>query len=77
MLKTVEGIYKKGKIELLENPQEIEESTKVIVTFLKPATAVSLKDRGIDEDQALSLKSRLSRFAEDWDRPDMDGYDEL
>jgi hypothetical protein len=33
MLQSVEGIYKKGRIELLETPDNIEESP-VIITFL-------------------------------------------
>ncbi len=38
MLKTIEGIYKNGTIELAETPPDISES-RVIVTFLesKPA----------------------------------------
>lgn len=35
MLQSVEGIYKQGKIELLETPDNIEES-RVIITFLCP-----------------------------------------
>jgi hypothetical protein len=34
MLRTIEGIYKNGKIELAETPQGITES-KVFVTFLE------------------------------------------
>jgi hypothetical protein len=34
MLQSVEGIYKQGKIELLEAPIDVEES-RVIITFLK------------------------------------------
>ncbi len=34
MLKAVEGVYKRGKIELSEVPSDIVES-KVIVTFLE------------------------------------------
>lgn len=34
MLQSVEGIYKQGKIELLETPSNIEESS-VIITFLE------------------------------------------
>lgn len=39
MLRTIEGIYKNGKIELAETPQDITES-RVFVTFLetKPMT---------------------------------------
>ncbi len=39
--------------------------------------SVDLRERGIDEVQAADLRSRLSAFAEDWLRPEMDIYDEL
>lgn len=39
MLKTVEGIYKNGKVELSETPQGIIES-RVFVTFLETKPAV-------------------------------------
>ena len=35
MLKTIQGIYRNGKIELAEIPQDITES-QVFVTFFKP-----------------------------------------
>jgi hypothetical protein len=35
MLKSIEGIYQDGKIELSELPQNISSDTKVIVTFLE------------------------------------------
>jgi glucan biosynthesis protein len=37
MLKSVEGVYKHGKIELVELPLDVSES-RVIVTFLEPET---------------------------------------
>jgi hypothetical protein len=36
MLKTVEGIYRNGQIELSESPQGISDSAQVLVTFLDP-----------------------------------------
>ena len=52
MLKTIEGIYKDGKIELAETPQNITES-RVFVTFLetKPTTWSStiLEYQGVEE----------------------------
>ena len=36
----------------------------------------ALHDRGIDEVQAASLRSRLKTFAEDWERPEAAIYDE-
>lgn len=36
MLKTVEGIYRNGQIELSELPQGVSDSAQVLVTFLDP-----------------------------------------
>src|SRR5690349_14579908 len=76
MMKSVEGIYRDGKVELLEALSEAEGS-RVIVTFVQPAGTVNLRERGIDEPQAADLRRRLAAFAEDWDRPEMAVYDEL
>ncbi len=50
MLRTIEGIYKNGKIELTETPIDITES-RVFVTFLetKPTTwsEIIMQHRGI------------------------------
>jgi hypothetical protein len=73
MLKSVEGIYRNGQIELLESPPADLEG-KVIVTFLNGAS-VDLAKRCIDERQAADLRQRLKPFGEDWDRPEMDVYD--
>jgi len=73
VLKSFEGIYRQGKVELLESPPAGAEG-KVIVTFLG-AGSVDLAERGIDEHQAADLRHRLKAFAEDWERPEMDIYD--
>lgn len=36
MLKTVEGIYRDGQIELTELPQNVSDRTQVLITFLDP-----------------------------------------
>ncbi|MBD2740906.1 hypothetical protein [Coleofasciculus sp. FACHB-1120] len=36
MLKTVEGIYQNGQIELAELPQDVSDRTQVLITFLDP-----------------------------------------
>jgi hypothetical protein len=74
MLKSVEGVYRAGKIELCELPSEAQDETRVIVTFLD-AGAVDLQARGIDREQAADLRARLNTFAEDWDSPEMAAYD--
>ena len=76
MLQSVEGIYRNGKIELLETPTDIEEA-QVIVTFMPKSGLVNLQSRGIDREQAADLRVRLRRFAPDWERPEMDAYDAL
>ena len=76
MLKSVEGTYQNGRIELAETPEDMGE-TRVIVTFLPTARTRQLSDYGIDEAQAADLHARLRTFEEDWNRPDMDGYDVL
>lgn len=74
MLTTVEGIFRDGKIELTEIPQNVSEDTPVIVTFLT-GNYVDLQSRGVNRRQALELRERLAGFAEDWDSPEMDIYD--
>ena len=76
MVKSVEGVYRNGKVDLAESISEAEGS-RVIVTWMPVAHSVHLKDKGIDELQAADLRHRLAAFAEDWDRPEMDIYDEL
>lgn len=73
MLKSVEGVYRDGKIELTERPREVRDETRVIVTFLE--TSIDLRARGLDEAQAAELRAQLGTFAEEWDSPDMDLYD--
>ena len=36
MLKTIEGVYQNGQIELTELPQNMSDRTQVLVTFLEP-----------------------------------------
>jgi glutamate formiminotransferase len=73
--KSFEGVYRNGKIELLETPTDVDEA-RVIVTFVSEG-AINLRERGIDEIAAANLRSRLDTFAEDWDRPEMGAYDAL
>ena len=75
MLKSVEGVYRDGKIELLELPPPNAQG-KVIVTFLDSG-AIDLTSRGIDESQAADLRHRMHTFADDWNRPEMDAYDAI
>ena len=73
MLKSVAGIYRNGKVELVELPENVGDETQVIVTFLNE-NEVDLRAAGIDEEHAAELRGRLSAFT-DWNNPDMDLYD--
>lgn len=73
MLPGFEGIYRNGKIELIEMPTNINGEIRVIVIFLEPHY-IDLQARGIDKEQAADLRARLATFAEDWDSPEMDIY---
>ena len=75
MLKTIEGVYRDGKVELMEVPKDVRDETRVLVTFLEPQ-AIDLRARGIDEAHAAELRARLATFTEDWDSPEMAVYDD-
>jgi hypothetical protein len=74
MLTSIRGVYRDGKIELIEQPSNVRGETYVIVTFLEPGW-IDLRGRGIDEAYAAELRGRLATFAEDWDSPEMSIYD--
>ena len=76
MVKSVEGVYRNGRVELMEPIAEAEGS-RVIVTWFQLAGSVDLRERGINETPAADLRRRLATFAVDWDRPEMNAYDEL
>lgn len=70
---TVEGIYKNGKIELLESVS-VEPQSKVLVTFLEDSD-VSLETLGINESEAAELKDKFAAF-DDWNDPTLDLYND-
>ena len=74
MLTSVQGVYRKGKIELEQKPENVSDETRVIVTFLDSG-AVDLRKRGINKSQAKALRAQLETFAEDWESPEMREYD--
>ena len=74
MLKSVEGVYRNGKVELTEFPGDVCDETRVIVTFLE-TSHIDLRTRGIDEAHAAEIQAQLGTFAEEWDSPDMALYD--
>lgn len=74
MVTALHGVYRRGRIELLKTPANVREETSVLVTFLSAAGA-DLRDQGIDEAEAADLRARLATFADDWENPKMDVYD--
>jgi len=75
MLKTLEGIYRNGKIEFVEQPGNIANETRVLVTILQ-RPIVDLTTHSIDQSQAADLRGRFSTFAVDWEQPEMDVYND-
>jgi hypothetical protein len=74
MITSVQGIYRRGKIQLTQTPENISDETPVIVTFLASGN-VDLRQRGIRKTQAKTLRAQLTVFADDWDGPEMSIYD--
>jgi hypothetical protein len=74
MLVSVEGVYRNGRIELTESPNNVPEGTCVIVTFIR-SNDIDLASQGIDREQAKTLRANLATFSEDWNSPEMSVYD--
>jgi hypothetical protein len=49
MLRTVEGVYQNGQIELTELPQDVSDRAQVLVTFLDPGKIDPAKLRQLIE----------------------------
>jgi hypothetical protein len=75
MLTSVEGVYRDGKVELLQVPADIQQA-RVIVTFLPTEGPIDLHARGIGEEEAAELRWRFGAGAADWDDPAMDIYND-
>lgn len=74
MLTSVQGVYRKGRIQLTQKPKNISDETVVIVTFLD-SKPIDLRKRGISKAKARKLRAQLATFAEDWESPEMSAYD--
>ena len=72
---SVEGIYRNGKVELTEHPDNLSEGTSVIVTFVE-SKEIDLASQGINALQAKALRDSLATFADDWNSPEMSIYDD-
>ena len=74
MSKSVHGVLKQGRIELLE-PLDEPDGTQVVVTFTGESRSGNFPESGLTRERASDLRARLRTFWEDWDRPEMDVYD--
>ena len=75
MYKSVEGVLRNGRVEFDEPVSKIKDGTRLIVTFLEPAY-LDLEERGISREQAARRRAQLSSFAEEWESPEMNAYDD-
>jgi hypothetical protein len=75
LLRSVEGVYRDGKIELSDLPKGMPDGTRVIVTFIE-TDRIGLRERGMNEARAAEVRAQLQTFTEDWDSPDMAIYDD-
>ena len=59
-------------------PEEKDDFLKALLRQKDaPDGKVDLATRGIDLTQAADLRSRLKTFAEDWERPEDEVYDQV
>ncbi len=70
---TVEGVYKDGKVVLLEEVSAPKQS-KVLITFLEN-TDIQLSTLGIEQGEAAELRDKFASF-EDWNDPSLDIYND-
>jgi hypothetical protein len=74
MILSVEGIFRNGKVELLEKPENVQEA-RVIVTFLPLAMGPEGGPTFTPEEIA-ELRGKLAAWEEDWNAPGMEAYDD-
>jgi hypothetical protein len=64
MLTSVEGVYRGGRVELIENPSDVPEGTWVIVTFVSLVVQKSLERlilRRVSHETGSTRKGRFMR----------------
>jgi len=74
MLTSIQGVYRKGRVQLTQKPKNVTDETIVIVTFLE-TKSIDLRKRGINRAKARKLRAQLATFEEDWESPEMSAYD--
>ena len=61
-LLTVEGIYKDGKVELVERPDHVDEAARVLVTFLPRAVPREKLEMGENVDRETLRQQAFARM---------------
>jgi hypothetical protein len=74
MIQSVEGVFRNGKVELLELPVNVSEA-RVIVTFL-PETIEPSGEPLFSPEEVADLRGKLEAWEEDWSAPGMEAYDD-
>jgi hypothetical protein len=75
MLQTVKGIYKNGKIELVEIPKNISES-QVLITFIETTTPENIGVKSSTEELFSLLRGKI-RYFEDITTPSTEEWGEI
>ena len=75
MLKSLEGVYRNGKVELREKTRPRGECS-VIVTFLPPVKTAP-KAPKLSRKETAELRAKLAAWDEDWSAPGMEAYDAI
>jgi hypothetical protein len=63
-LLTVEGIYRDGKVELVERPEHVDEVARVLVTFLPPGVPRGMPAMGELPDRETLRQQAFARMKE-------------
>lgn len=74
MIQAVEGVFRNGKVELLEMPHDIREA-RVIVTFL-PGDVAPEGGPSFTPEELADLRGKMAAWEEDWNAPGMEAYDD-
>ncbi|MEA5578875.1 hypothetical protein [Anabaena sp. UHCC 0451] len=75
MLQTVKGIYRNGKIELAEIPENILES-QVLITFIETKTSENISVKSSTEELFNPLRGKVQYF-EDITTPTTEEWGEI
>ena len=75
MLQTVKGIYRNGKIELAEIPENILES-QVLITFIQTKTPENISVKSSTEELFNPLRGKVQYF-EDITTPTTEEWGEI